>query len=133
MSILMAVSSTNIVSLQSGTSAENSFTSPATATIQFNSNGTIDGITSSTSDKWYDLAPSGGVGSSYEIFATRVSGDPFTTGTFDTWQALSSARSWSITQTGTGLTEGVMLVKIRDVSGGVLSQANFTIRVEVFV
>lgn len=133
MSLLLASIPTNIVNLQSGVSSENSFTSPATAEIQFNSNGTIDGITSSTSDKWYELAPVSGVGADYEIFATRVSGDPLTTGALDTWESLSAARSWSITQTGAGLTSGIMLIKIRDLLGNVLSEANFTIKVEVFI
>lgn len=34
--------------------------------------------------------------SEYEVRATLSSGDPVTTGTMDTWQALSTSRSWTL-------------------------------------
>lgn len=52
--------------------------------------------------------------SEYEIRATLSSGDAVTTGTMDTWQALSSSRSWTLeTETEEEELQSVLLLEIR--------------------
>ena len=129
MSLLLASTPVNIVSLSGGRAEVSDFTSPNTAQIDFNSDGTITGLETGA-DKWFALAPSVGIGADYEIFAERTAG-VLPTGTMDTWLALSSNRSWSVTQAGAGETSSTILVKIRTSSGGLLASASYDLFAEV--
>lgn len=129
MSLLLASIPVNIVSLSGGRAEVSDFTSPNTAQIDFNSDGTITGLETGT-DNWFTLAPSVGIGADYEIFAERTAG-ALPTGTMDTWIALSSNRSWSVTQAGAGESSSTILVKIRTSSGGLLASASYDLFAEV--
>lgn len=129
MSLLLAAIPTNIVSLSSGRAEVSDFSSPNTAQIDFNSDGTITGLTSGI-DKWFALAPSVGAGANYEIYAERTAGT-LPTGTMDTWLALSSNQSWSLTQSGTGEKRSTILVKIRTTGGALVAEASYVLVAEV--
>jgi len=47
----------------------------------------------------------------YECYASLVSG--LATGTFDTWLALSSSRTWTVTQVTIGVSDAVINIGIR--------------------
>jgi hypothetical protein len=47
----------------------------------------------------------------YECYASLVSGSA--TGTFDTWLALSSSRTWSVTQATIGVSDAIINIGIR--------------------
>lgn len=71
-----------------------------------------------------------GTGAGYECHMTMVSGTDFT-GTLDTWLALSSNRTWSLSQSGIGTTSGVGTLSIRPVGGGVIASCTVTVSAEV--
>lgn len=129
MSLLLAAIPTNIVSLSGGRAEVSDFSSPNTAQIDFNSDGTIAGLETGT-DKWHALAPLVAVGADYEIYVTRTAGT-LPTGTMDTWLALSSNRSWSITQSGIGEKRSTILVKIRTTGGALVAEASYVLVAEV--
>jgi hypothetical protein len=67
-------------------------------------------------------------GSGFEVRATLSSGTAPTTGTLNTWQALSSDRFWEQSRAGTPNLQCVLLIEIRDAaSGTVLDSANITL------
>lgn len=130
MSLLLSAVAANIVSLSIGSAEASDFSSPNTAQLSFESNGTITGLTTFTSDKWYLLAPITAIGNDYEIFATRTAG-VLPSGTLDTWIPLSSAVSWSLTQTGIGEKMSTLTIKIRTLGGAVLAEGSYVIIAEV--
>lgn len=67
---------------------------PATATFSINSNGTY-----TPAQTWNSSSTAG---SGYEVKATLTSG-ALTTGTTGSWLALSSNRSWSVTDSSSGI------------------------------
>ena len=129
MSLLLASVAQPLVSLAGGRCEESSFTLPVTTTLTFNTDGTISGLDITTSNKWFSLAPVVAVGNDYEIFATRTAG-PLPTGTLDTWIALSSAVSWSVTQNTTGEKQTNLTIKIRKTAGAELAVGAYEIVAE---
>ena len=73
----------------------------------------VEGVTYTTLETW--LGSPGYASSSYEARATLQSGDPLSSGTVGTWQALSSSREWQqqATVPGTTLTS-TLLIEIRN-------------------
>lgn len=71
----------------------------AFASITFNTDGTISRENGSDLS-WWTASPSTGIGSSYEVRITSVTGTTPTGPTAGTWTAISSAVTWSITTTG---------------------------------
>jgi hypothetical protein len=76
------------------------------------------------------VTPKSSAPGTYEARATLVSGDT-PTGTLGTWLALTSNRSWSLTQATTGTKEAVLTIEIRKGSGSVLASATVTLYAEV--
>lgn len=72
-----------------------------------------------------------GVNSDYQIQATLVSGS-ITSGTFGTWQTLSTTRTWSLTRTIIGTTTGIVDFECRRVSDSVVI-ASWTVNFEATV
>jgi hypothetical protein len=131
MSLLLASVPQDTVSLSRSSCSSAGFSSPQTATAQFNSNGTISGVTDGPL-KWFNIAPQAGVGASYEIFATRIAG-ALPSGTMDTWLPLTSGQTWTLTQSATGEKLSTVTFKIRLAgSGSVMAQANFDMSAEVY-
>lgn len=109
-----AVPTSGAISIQNfyGTSSvivslsNQSITSSAAATYVFagyvlNSSGAVEQNTTLTGVvKIGDWVVPNSAASNYEVLATVVSGAPL--GTFGSWLALSTTRSWSIFTTGTG-------------------------------
>ena len=75
------------------------------AQIRFNDDGTIDKRSGSggftASGNWYSPTTVG-IGSSYRLRTSQRSGSTLTTGTLDTYQALSTARTFGYTETTNG-------------------------------
>jgi hypothetical protein len=129
MSLLLASIAQNSVQLYGGESVTIGFVNPMTASIEFTSAGGINGLTDGVAQWQF---PGGtGVGASYEIFATRTAGTIPDVGTMDTWEALSSNRTWSNTLTVGVEKTSTLLIKIRETAtGAILSQASYLINVE---
>lgn len=91
----------------------------AIARINYNSTGTVtdtgsaDIPSSFTPTNWFRNAPNTGIGSSYEIRASNLTGNT-PTGTFNTWLALSATRSWTLTRPAQGTSTCSFTVEIRD-------------------
>ncbi len=130
MSLLLASIAQPLVSLAGGRCEVSDFTSPNTATLTFETDGTISGLTTATSYNWFSLAPLAGVGGNYEIFATRTAGT-LPTGTLDTWLPLTGAVGWQLTQSGVGEKRTTLTIKIRTTSGSELASASYVIVAEV--
>jgi hypothetical protein len=76
-----------------------------------------------------------GTGSNYEARVTKTAGDDLTTGTVNTWLALSSTRSWGLTETRNGFFSKTFTgtLEIRDASTLVAAMANLTVSMEATV
>jgi hypothetical protein len=101
----------------------------ATASYALESDGDIATNLVDSGD-W--ITPKAAAGADYECRATVVSGT-FTSGTFGSWLALSSTRSWTLVRTTLGTSTASMLIEIRRASDGtVLDSAtiSFTATVE---
>ena len=100
----------------------------ATAGVQFQSDGDIiatSGTPSASLGDWID--PKGSAPGLYEIRATVTSGT-LSSGTANTWQALTSSRTWSITSTNTKITQ--IFFEIRDSSGAILDDGTITLELD---
>lgn len=103
----------------------------ALARIDFESDGDITSVVSTGSADAGDwIAPKGAAPGSYEIMAHQNSGTPVT-GTLDTWQALSSSRSWSVEQLVVGSATANLTISIRLNGGSTLSSGTFTLEATV--
>lgn len=112
------------------------FTSPAIAGVQFSTNGNIDRIVTGTvftdtinDDTWYAPATTS-IGNSYWIRATLSSGSTPSTGTMNSWLALSTARQWQNSQTFTGSRTSTVLFEISSNSSGTVIVASGTITMQ---
>jgi hypothetical protein len=110
-------------------------TAVRTASITFNTNGTVTGSgSSSVTPNWYTPTTTN-IGSSYWIRASGILevetnnfGTHSTSGTTDTWLQLSSARSWSVTVDGFGIFANWSLqFEISDTSNGSNILATYTL------
>ncbi len=90
----------------------------AIANFILNSNGNrqkeVSGGSVTTVGAWIDPTSEAG---NYEARGTVLSGS-FTTGTFGTWLALSSSRTWGVTRSTNGTTTASMTLEIREASTG---------------
>lgn len=89
-------------------------TTASTASLTLNSSGTCTSVgnQASVSFTWLTGA---GTGANYEARATVISGSP--SGTTGSWLALSSSRTWSVTDsTGSGPITASLTIEIRDAS-----------------
>lgn len=101
------------VSLSGGTVAHLVFDpSNATASLSFQTNGNVSNTGTDLAD-WLDPLRSG-AGSDYEIWVGTVTGDNWSGPTKNTWHSLSSARTWTLSQTVVGSASGTATIKIRD-------------------
>ena len=67
----------------------------------------------------------------YECYASLVSG--LATGTFDTWLALSSSRTWSVTRATIGVSDAVINIGIRRAGDAtILASADIYLTAERF-
>jgi hypothetical protein len=91
------------------------FGAPASATYRLNSSGNAEysenGGGYSVLEAWCIPAAQA---ANYECYATLVSGN-LTSGTLNTWLALSSSRSWNVTQSAPGVDSATINVGIRRV------------------
>lgn len=89
----------------------------ATASITVNSNGDITGTNIVSpgflSDEWHVSNPSGGIGSTFQARMVPLSGT-LDIGTLNTWQTLSSSRTYGITQSSVGVKNFQGRLEIRD-------------------
>lgn len=100
----------------------------ATASYALESDGDIATNLVDSGD-W--ITPKAAAGADYECRATVVSGT-FTSGTFGSWLALSSTRTWTLTQTTLGTSTASMLIEIRRASDGtVLDSATISFEATV--
>ena len=98
----------------------------ATAGIYFNSNGSASasGNFSPTAPNWYAPTTTG-IGASYWIRATRVSGAT-PGGTLNQWLSLTSTRSWTLQQSSTGTKQCTLTFAISTDSAGTNIVATYT-------
>jgi hypothetical protein len=107
----------------------------ASASIRFQTDGEIQNQNGATIGQWH--YPDGGSpGDSYDIRATANPDTP-DTGTMNTWQSLSSNRTWTENRTtppGVGTDEVVFDIEIRGGGGGsAIASTTVTLRAEVVV
>lgn len=117
------------VTINNGTVSNFQVGASSTASITFNSNGTVSSVGNAgtyTTD-WID--PTSAAPDDYEIRATISSGT-MTSGTFGSWLALTSNRTWSKTQFNVGNSSAQVLFEIRKGSGSVLDSGTITFNVE---
>ena len=96
-----------------------------TASVQFQSDGDIvapSGTPSASLGDWID--PKSSAPGDYEIRATLSSGST-PSGTLNTWQALTSSRTWSLT--GTNSATSQIFFEIRDGEGTVQDDGTITL------
>jgi hypothetical protein len=106
------------------------FGASATASVTFKNDGTTSSVFSSGtgySTDWID--PTSAAPDDYQIRATISSGT-MTSGTFGSWLALTSNRTWSKTQFSVGSSSAQVLFEIRKGSGSVLDSGTITFYVE---
>jgi len=90
-------------------------------------NGGNYGGTSPGANDWYTAWPVTNIGNSYEVRITEITGT-FGTGTVGSWVALTSTRTWTITQPASfGTTAVTFDIEIRPNSGSVVSIARCTL------
>jgi hypothetical protein len=105
-----------------------------TATYTLESDGDIVRFTTplGSGDIGDWISPKSAAPSNYEVRATLNSGS-LTSGTTDSWLALTSNRSWSLTRVVVGAADQVDLtIEIRKGSGAVLATATVTLDAERF-
>jgi hypothetical protein len=110
-----------------GGNIEASSLSPATATASATIESTgawtataspLQNIDTITGDRWF--GPGNAVGANYWVRATLTAGTAPTGGSgTGTWLQLSSARSWSKTQSTIGSTSSTLLIEVATDAGGV--------------
>ena len=117
------------VTLNNGTVSNVQVGASSTASITFNSNGTVSSVgnVATYTTDWID--PTSAAPDDYEIRATISSGT-MTSGTFGSWLALTSNRTWSKTQFTVGSSSAQVLFEIRKGSGSVLDSGTITFNVE---
>ena len=104
------------------------FTSPATATVTFQTDGSIQGsgtgtvaidtiTTSGAGDTWYSPTTVG-IGSSYWVRATKTAGTNPSTGTLGSWLQLNAARAWSNSMSTGGSKTSTLTIEIASDSSG---------------
>jgi len=101
----------------------------AMAWLQFRNDGQVYDQDSAKVGDW--IIPNGAAPDDYEIKANSASPDTPDTGTMDTWLALSSARTWSVTEAGFGVELREFTIEIRKGSGPSILTRNCSIRAEV--
>lgn len=111
---------------------------PGSASAQYdvNSDGTISYVTavsgSGTVENW--ISPIASAGGNYEVRATKISGTNPTGSALATWLALSTGRSWTLSQTGTGTKACQLQIEIRDVATSTVQDSAFVdLSVEVTI
>lgn len=116
-----------LVALTARTASASAASIGATATYALSSTGDILASVSSSNvvDVGDWISPQSGM-AGYAVFASRLSGVTIT-GTLDTWLALSSSRSWTITRSTTGTSTATMSVQIRRISDSVVVAGPVTI------
>ena len=98
------------------------FLTTASAGIRFENNGTVDYLRSPSGDQnnqydWVD--PTSSAPGSYVIRATQTAsfGTGTFTGTLNTWQALTTSRTWQVTKTTEGTFSRTLTIEISDDGG----------------
>ena len=98
------------------------FLTSTSAGIRFESNGTVDYLRNPNSDTlnvydWVD--PTSSAPGSYVIRATQTasSGSGTFTGTLNTWQALTTSRTWQVTKNAEGSFSRTLTIEISDDGG----------------
>lgn len=112
--------------------------SSSTATAEFLSDGAIQGyvggsygesaIANTLSGQTWYLPNQTGIGSSYWINATLITGSTPTSGVLNSWQSLASGASWELSIFGTSLLEtSTLLVQISSSATGTPVVASGTV------
>jgi len=123
-----------VVEISDGTFSDLAFDSTASVFIRLNTDGTItkdDGNLANYTDTEWVSPTSTGIGSSYEVRATMTSGVT-PVGTFNSWIALSTNRTWSLSRSNLGTTTSAFTLEIRDTATDtVQDSASISFNVEV--
>ena len=125
---IMQTAGGDVITVPTRTITEQFVSGSATAGVQFQSDGDIiatSGTPSGSLGDWID--PKDSAPGAYEIRATVTSGT-LTSGTANTWQALTSSRTWSIT--GTNSRTSQIFFEIRDGAGTVLDDGTITLELD---
>jgi len=131
--MLMMACGAVLVRLANAAVSDSNVGSPSVAGYTLKANGEIihtDGSGGSTAGQW--ITPAALAGGNYECRVTVNSG-ALTTGTANSWLALSSDRSWTCQQFTTGAAEAVIAVEIRRAdTAQVVASATVTLSAVVF-
>lgn len=94
----------------------------------FGTLGSSTNLDSGLPSTWF-FPSTPGIGTSYWVRATHVSGDTFTLGTVGSWQQLSSNRTWGMHVASGGFRSGTYTFEVASDSGGVTVVATGNITV----
>ena len=117
------------VTINNGTVSNVQVGASSTASITFNSNGTVSSVgnISTYTTDWID--PTSAAPDDYEIIAVPSSGS-VSSGTVNQWLPLTSNRTWSKTQSSIGQVSVIIDFKIRKGSGPELDSGTITLRAQ---
>lgn len=118
------------VDISAGGGAEDTAAGTCSVSLAFESDGDIAATTTSSgsTDAGDWIAPKAAAPGSYEVLLHQDSGDALDGGSaaLDTWLALSSTRTITMTQTGAGVKSASFTVSIR-LGSTTLSSGTFTL------
>lgn len=120
----------NAVVSISDTNVNRTVTTPSTATASYSLENDGDIAVNGADDgDW--ITPKAAAGADYECRATVLSGS-FTSGTFGSWLALNTTRTWTLVRSTIGTSTASMTLEIRRASDGtVLDSATINFSAEV--
>lgn len=117
-----AAAAGDTVTVNDASISDLAFLTTASAGIRFENNGTVDYLRLVSGDQlnqydWVD--PTSSAPGSYVIRATQTASTGFGTftGTLNTWQALTSSRTWQVTRNSEGSFSRTLTIEISDDGG----------------
>jgi hypothetical protein len=120
---------TDAVSISNKTGSSLVAGGPATAGYRLNSSGTAEATSVTAGNAYVAISLEWlvyGSAGDYESFMHQDSGDALTSGTMDTWQVLSSTRTWTLVGSGSDLAASCTLQIRRASDSVVLDTATIT-------
>ena len=122
-----------VVNISGGFAVDDTIGGPGTASaaVNFETDGDVMAVISTGSSDAGDwIVPKSMAPGAYEIMAHQNSGDAVGGDPLDTWHALTSLRSWSLTQGVVGEKSANLTVSIR-LGGVTLSSGTVTLHAQV--
>lgn len=102
--------------------------------FKFNADGRVQDIDNNYVTPWWSEAPVTGIGNSYQIRATLVSGVTPSGPTLGLWHNMSGPNNWSVTRGSVGVDSSTLTIAIRDIATETIQASDdYTMTAEVVV